>query len=37
MPDLTHHSVLLAEAVDALAISGGRIHGVYLDGTFGRG
>ncbi len=37
MPDLTHHSVLLSETVDALAIEGERINGVYLDGTFGRG
>jgi 16S rRNA (cytosine1402-N4)-methyltransferase len=37
MPDLTHHSVLLAEAVEALAITDARKNGVYLDGTFGRG
>ncbi|MDL2283672.1 16S rRNA (cytosine(1402)-N(4))-methyltransferase RsmH [Oxalobacter sp. OttesenSCG-928-P03] len=37
MPDLSHHSVLLAEAVDSLAIEGERTNGVYLDGTFGRG
>lgn len=37
MPDLTHHSVLLTEAVDALAIEGERMNGIYLDGTFGRG
>ena len=32
-----HDSVLLEEAVDALDIEGGRVDGVYLDGTFGRG
>lgn len=37
MPGLIHHSVLLTQAVDALAIAGERINGVYLDGTFGRG
>lgn len=37
MPDLTHQSVLLEEAVDALAIEGERAGGIYLDGTFGRG
>ena len=31
---LSHQSVLLTEAVDALAI---RPDGIYLDGTFGRG
>jgi len=30
----SHISVLLAEAVDALAI---RADGIYVDGTFGRG
>lgn len=35
--DLTHRSVLLTEAVDALAIEGERMNGIYLDGTFGRG
>jgi 16S rRNA (cytosine1402-N4)-methyltransferase len=29
-----HRSVLLSEAVDALAI---RADGIYVDGTFGRG
>ena len=37
MPELTHDSVLLDEAVDALDIQGKRADGVYLDGTFGRG
>ncbi|MDR0934362.1 MAG: 16S rRNA (cytosine(1402)-N(4))-methyltransferase RsmH [Burkholderiaceae bacterium] len=37
MPELTHQAVLLTEAVDALAISGERKNGIYLDGTFGRG
>ncbi len=32
-----HTTVLLREAVDALAIEGARTNGVYLDGTFGRG
>ena len=31
---LSHQSVLLTEAVDALAV---RPEGIYLDGTFGRG
>ncbi len=37
MPELTHDSVLLDEAVDALDIQGKRADGIYLDGTFGRG
>ena len=37
MPELTHDSVLLKEAVDALAIEGDRIDGIFVDGTFGRG
>ncbi|MBB3213723.1 16S rRNA (cytosine1402-N4)-methyltransferase [Herbaspirillum sp. Sphag1AN] len=37
VPDLQHRTVLLEEAVDALAITGARADGVYLDGTFGRG
>jgi 16S rRNA (cytosine1402-N4)-methyltransferase len=37
VPDLSHRTVLLDEAIDALAIEGARIDGVYLDGTFGRG
>ena len=36
-PDLQHLTVLLDEAVDALAIAGPRIDGIYIDGTFGRG
>jgi 16S rRNA (cytosine1402-N4)-methyltransferase len=32
-----HRTVLLEEAVDALAISDARRDGVYVDGTFGRG
>ena len=34
MTELTHYSVLLTEAVDALAI---HPDGIYIDGTFGRG
>lgn len=37
VPDFQHRTVLLEEAVDALAIEGVRADGVYLDGTFGRG
>ena len=37
VPEFQHRTVLLEEAVDALAIEGGRADGVYLDGTFGRG
>lgn len=37
VPDLQHRTVLLQEAVDALAIDGARANGVYVDGTFGRG
>ncbi len=32
-----HRTVLLDEAVDALALTGDRVNGVYVDGTFGRG
>ncbi len=32
-----HRTVLLHEAIEALAIEGERAHGVYIDGTFGRG
>ncbi|MFZ6862283.1 16S rRNA (cytosine(1402)-N(4))-methyltransferase RsmH [Undibacterium sp. Ji67W] len=35
--EFTHKTVLLNEAVDALAINGERANGVYIDGTFGRG
>jgi len=37
VPEFQHRTVLLDEAVDALAIEGGRVNGVYVDGTFGRG
>jgi 16S rRNA (cytosine1402-N4)-methyltransferase len=37
VPELQHRTVLLEEAVDALAIAGARANGVYVDGTFGRG
>jgi 16S rRNA (cytosine1402-N4)-methyltransferase len=36
-PMLQHRTVLLEEAVDALAIEGERADGIYVDGTFGRG
>jgi 16S rRNA (cytosine1402-N4)-methyltransferase len=36
-PDFQHRTVLLDEAVDALALTGARANGVYVDGTFGRG
>ena len=32
-----HQAVMLAQAVDALNITGERANGVYVDGTFGRG
>ncbi|MFJ7567156.1 16S rRNA (cytosine(1402)-N(4))-methyltransferase RsmH [Herminiimonas sp. NPDC097707] len=32
-----HRTVLLEEAVDALALDGERANGMYIDGTFGRG
>ncbi|RBA25114.1 16S rRNA (cytosine(1402)-N(4))-methyltransferase RsmH [Herminiimonas fonticola] len=32
-----HRTVLLDEAVDALALNGERADGIYVDGTFGRG
>ena len=35
--EFTHQTVLLDEAVDALALSGDRASGMYVDGTFGRG
>jgi 16S rRNA (cytosine1402-N4)-methyltransferase len=37
VPGLQHRTVLLEEAVAALAIDGARADGVYVDGTFGRG
>ncbi|MFL6658919.1 MAG: 16S rRNA (cytosine(1402)-N(4))-methyltransferase RsmH [Massilia sp.] len=37
MPDFVHRTVLLDEAVAALALEGPRANGVYIDGTFGRG
>ncbi len=37
VPELQHRTVLLDEAIDALAIEGERKDGVYVDGTFGRG
>ncbi len=36
-PELTHQTVLAEEAVEALAITGARVNGIYVDGTFGRG
>ena len=35
--ELQHKTVLLEEAVNALAIEGERANGIYVDGTFGRG
>jgi 16S rRNA (cytosine1402-N4)-methyltransferase len=35
--EFQHRTVLLDEAVDALAIEGHRADGIYVDGTFGRG
>ena len=32
-----HRTVLLDEAVDALNLTGERVNGTYIDGTFGRG
>jgi 16S rRNA (cytosine1402-N4)-methyltransferase len=37
MPAFQHRTVLLDEAVDALALDGARADGTYIDGTFGRG
>ncbi len=37
VPDSMHRTVLLDEAVEALAIEGVRANGVFIDGTFGRG
>lgn len=37
VPNLQHRTVLLDEAVTALAIADERANGIYIDGTFGRG
>jgi 16S rRNA (cytosine1402-N4)-methyltransferase len=37
VPEFQHRTVLLDEAVEALAIAGERADGIYVDGTFGRG
>ncbi|MFL6671870.1 MAG: 16S rRNA (cytosine(1402)-N(4))-methyltransferase RsmH [Massilia sp.] len=37
VPGFQHRTVLLDEAVDALALAGARASGTYIDGTFGRG
>jgi 16S rRNA (cytosine1402-N4)-methyltransferase len=37
VPEFLHRTVLLDEAVDALALDGARVNGIYVDGTFGRG
>ncbi|MGV8898414.1 MAG: 16S rRNA (cytosine(1402)-N(4))-methyltransferase RsmH [Burkholderiaceae bacterium] len=37
VPEYQHRTVLLDEAVDALALDGVRAEGIYVDGTFGRG
>ena len=37
VPDYQHRTVLLDEAVDALDLTGERVNGTYIDGTFGRG
>ena len=37
VPESMHRTVLLDEAVEALAIEGERANGIYIDGTFGRG
>ncbi len=37
VPQYSHRTVLLDEAVDALAIDDARRDGIYVDGTFGRG
>jgi 16S rRNA (cytosine1402-N4)-methyltransferase len=37
VPGFQHRTVLLDEAVDALALVGARADGTYIDGTFGRG
>ena len=37
VPEFQHRTVLLDEAVDALDLTGARVNGTYVDGTFGRG
>jgi 16S rRNA (cytosine1402-N4)-methyltransferase len=37
VPEFSHRTVLLEEAVDALALQDARRDGTYVDGTFGRG
>ena len=37
VPEYSHRTVLLDEAVEALAITDARRDGIYVDGTFGRG
>jgi len=37
VPEFQHRTVLLDEAVDALDLTGARVNGNYVDGTFGRG
>lgn len=37
MPQYQHRTVLLDEAVEALALNDDRVNGLYIDGTFGRG
>jgi 16S rRNA (cytosine1402-N4)-methyltransferase len=37
VPSYQHRTVLLDEAVAALALAGARANGIYVDGTFGRG
>ncbi|UGQ47191.1 16S rRNA (cytosine(1402)-N(4))-methyltransferase RsmH [Massilia endophytica] len=37
VPEYQHQTVLLDEAVNALDLQGERAHGIYVDGTFGRG
>jgi 16S rRNA (cytosine1402-N4)-methyltransferase len=37
VPEYSHRTVLLEEAVSALDLAGLRAEGIYVDGTFGRG
>ena len=37
VPEYTHRTVLLDEAIDALEIRDARRNGIFVDGTFGRG